>query len=166
MKKYVLAVAIFSAVLALLWVRREWFPPPEIAIKKRLLAMASLASFSPNQAPLARLANASKLVDFFARDIEIRLAEAPPGLGRLSGRDNLREIILGARGQAQKMSVRFPDVLVTLNPDGDSALADLTAVVDVNTEANAMIQELRFTLRKEEGAWLVSRVESVKALDR
>lgn len=78
MKKYVLMAAILAAVLIGVWVHRRWFPPPELAIKNRLLALASLASFSPNQAPLARLANAAKLVDFFARDVEINLPEAPP----------------------------------------------------------------------------------------
>jgi hypothetical protein len=166
LRKYVLLAAVLLAVLAGMWVHRQWFPPAELAIKNRLLALASLASFSPQEAPLARLANAGRLVDFFARDIDIRLPEAPPGLARLSGRDNLREIILGARGQAQKMSVHFPDIQVAVDPDGESAVAGVTVVVDVNTEANAMIQELRITLRKEGGAWLVARVESLKALDR
>ena len=165
MKKYVLVAAILAAVLAGVWVHRRWFPPPELAIKNRLLALASLASFSPNQAPLARLAH-GKLVDFFTRDVEINLPEAPPGLTRVSGRDNLREFILGARSQAQSLSVHFPDLQVVVNPDGESGTTVVTAVVDANAEANAMVQELRFTLRKDGGTWLVARVESLKTLDR
>lgn len=166
MKKYAPLAALLAAVLAGIWLYRQCFPPPELAIKNRLLALASLASFSPNQAPLARMANASRLVDFFARDIEIHLPEAPPGLAHLSGRENLREIILGARGQAQSMSVHFPDIQVAVNPDGASGTATVTAVADLNAEANAMVQEVRFSLRKENGAWLIARVDSLKALDR
>jgi len=159
-------VAILVAVLAGISVYRQLFPPAELAIKNRLLALASLASFSPNEAPLARMANASRLVDFFARDIDIRLSEAPPGLARLSGRGNLREVILGARSQAQRISVHFPDLQVAVDPDGQSATARLTAVVEVNGEANTMVQELKLSLRKEGGTWLVARIESLKALDR
>jgi hypothetical protein len=166
LRKYSVPVAILLTLLAGISVYRQLFPPAELAIRNRLLALASLASFSPNEAPLARMAKASRLVDFFARDIDIRLTEAPSGLARLTGRENLREVILGARSQAQRMSVHFPDLEVAVSPDGQSATAALTAVVDVNGEANTMVQELKISLRKEGGTWLIARIDSLKALDR
>jgi hypothetical protein len=166
LKKYGAAAGVVLALLACVWIYRQVFPPAERVIEQRLRALASLASVAPNEGALARLANASKLVDFFARDIEIHLLEVPVPLTDIRGRESLRETILAARSQLQRATVRFPDIQLAVDPDGRSARANLTVVAEVNAEANAIVQQLKMSLRKDEGSWLIVRVETVKTFDR
>ena len=61
------------------------------------------------------------------------------------------------------LTVEFLDINVTVGPDQKSAVANLTAKAKVPGE-DFMVQELKFTLKKIQGAWLILRVETVKTL--
>ena len=62
------------------------------------------------------------------------------------------------------LSVEFLDINVTVEPDRKSAAADLTLKARVAGEKDLIVQELKFTLRKIDGTWLIIRVETVKTL--
>jgi len=128
--------------------------------------IAQLASFGPGEGDLTRLANVSQLAGFFTQDISMRFEGTRPELQNLSGRDTLRQMLLMARSNLQRMSVRFPDIIVAVDPDGAAAKVDCTVVADVNAEKGVILQELKLDFTKADGSWRVSRVETLKALDR
>jgi hypothetical protein len=165
-RKILRIVLTVGALALVFWLYTVLFPSDESVIRKRLQTIARLASFKPGEGDLARLANVSQLTGFFTSDISMRFEGTRPELQNLSGRDTLRQLFFVARSNLQRMSVRFPDIMVTVNPDGRAAVADLTMVADVNADKDVILQELKLDLTKEDGTWRVSRVETIKALDR
>jgi hypothetical protein len=155
-----------AALLLVFWLYTVLFPSDEAVIKKRLQTIAQLASFNPGEGNIARLSNVNQLAVFFTQDISIRFEGSRPELQDLSGRDTLRQLLLVARSNLQRMSVRFPDIVVAVDPDGRAARVDLTVVADVNADKDVILQELKLDLTKADGSWRVSRVETLKALNR
>jgi hypothetical protein len=60
--------------------------------------------------------------------------------------------------------VEFPDVNVTVAPDKQSATADLTVKAQAGGDRDSIWQEMKFTLQKTGGKWLITRVETVRTL--
>lgn len=148
------------------WLYTVLFPSDETVIRKRMQTIARLASFNPGEGDLARLANISQLTAFFTPDISMRFEGTRPELQNLSGRDTLRQLFMVARSNLQRMSVRFPDIVVTVDPDGRTATVNVTVVADVNAEKDFILQELKLDLTRADGSWRVSRVETIRALNR
>ena len=62
--------------------------------------------------------------------------------------------------------MKFPDIKVTVAPDQQTAVADLTVAVDISGEHDSVVQEMKFTLQKTGGEWLITRVETVRTFSR
>ena len=79
-----------------------------------------------------------------------------------------RNELLGAairfRSVVGSLQLDFLDIVVTVAPDRQSAVAHLTAEAKIGGESDLMVQELRFKLRKIDGTWLITEVETVKTL--
>ncbi len=162
MTKWAVRVGLLVALCALaIWLWRVLVPTQEQIIRKRLIHIAQLASFSTGQSPLVKLANAQELSNLCAPDAEIAV-DIPGHSHRFSGRDEIREAALGARSAASTFHVEFLDISVTLGPDKQSAEAHLTAKGQMQGEQ--VVQELKFTFKKIEGKWLIQHVETVKTL--
>jgi len=166
LRKVLSILLAVAALLLVFWLYTVLFPSDEAVIKKRLQTIAQLASFNPGEGNIARLSNVNQLAVFFTQDISIRFEGSRPELQDLSGRDTLRQLLLVARSNLQRMSVRFPDIVVAVDPDGRAARVDLTVVADVNADKDVILQELKLDLTKADGSWRVSRVETLKALNR
>ena len=160
----IILLAVLAALSVWLWL--VVFPGPEKVIRKRLTEIARTASFSSNQSDLARLAAAQGLAGCFATNIEVSIDV--PGHGRitLSGRDEIMQTALAARGAMSGLSVKFPDINVTVEPDKQSAVADLTLEGIILGETDHIVQEMKFTLQKIDGQWLITRVETIRTLSR
>jgi len=164
MKKWAFRTLLLAGLITLgLWGWRAWFPSPQQVIRKRLAELAQAASFSSNEAPLAKLAAVQKLPAFFTAEVEITVEAPGRSQQTFHGRDELLQAALGARSALSGLNVEFLDVNVSVGPDQESATANLTAKAKVPGE-DFMVQELKFTLKKIQGAWLILRVETVKTL--
>ncbi len=142
----------------MVWIGFKLFPNDERLIRGRLAAIAKLASIRPNESPLARVANASKLVDFFTQDVAIEV----DGLElSVNDRNDLREAVLAARSNLRQAEVQFVDVHVRFPEGRNAAITYLNAIAQVDGLTNAFGRELKISLRKIDRAWLVSRVESI-----
>lgn len=142
-----------------------WPASPESIIKKNLGEVAKLASFGPNEAPLAKLSNSQKLTLHFANELEI-LIDVP---GRAHQQvfhthDELLQTAMGARSALGSLEVQFPDINVTVGPDRATAVADATAKIFIAGDKDFIIQEIKISLKKIEGKWLINRLETVKTL--
>ena len=165
MKKWIMRLAIVAVlVVAGFWVWRTFFPGPEEAIRKQLTGLAQAASFSGNEAPLARLANAQKMAGFFTTDVEVTVDIPGRSQQTFSGREEVMQAAVAARSTVSGLRVDFLDMIITVLPDGQSALVNLTARAKVPTEKDFYVQELKLSLKKVQGDWLIFRVETVKTL--
>ncbi len=160
----ILLLAVLAGVGCWIWV--TFFPSPEVAIRKDLNALAKAASFPANEAPLAKLANAQSVGGYFATNVEVIVDVPGHSRQNISGRDELVQAALAAHANLNGLSVTFHDIVVTVAPDGQSAVANLTAEVKAPGEKDFNLQELKFELRKVGGDWLIIKVETVKTLSR
>jgi hypothetical protein len=89
-----------------------------------------------------------------------------PGRSRLTfnGRDELLQAAAGAGSAGRGLNLAFLDIIITLAPDQNSAIAELTATAKVTGEKDLYVQELKFRLRKVDGDWLIFQVENLKTL--
>ena len=165
MKRWVFRAAALAALITLgAWGWRVLFPSPEQVIRKRLTELAQAASFSPNEAPLARLANAHKLTTFCTDDVEITV-EVPGHFSQtIHKKEELLEVAAGAGSMVSGLKVQFLDTNVKVAADKTSAVANLTAKVKVAGEKDFFVQELKFTFNRIGRDWLISRLETVKTL--
>jgi hypothetical protein len=161
--KIALRVILLAALVALgAWLWFVLFPSPEKVIRQRLTELARTASFSSNESDLARLAAARSLAGFFSTNVEMNV-DLPRFAQRSSlDRDEITQIALAASSRAGELKVKFPDINVTVASDKQSAVADLTVEVDVSGEPDRIVQEMKFTLQKIDGRWLITRVETVR----
>ena len=165
MKKWVGFIMV-AAVLAGLgyWIWLTFFPSPEKAIRKQLQALAAAASFPVNEAPRAKLANAQKLGNFFTTDVEVTVETPGRAQQTFSGRDELVQAALGAHSSLNGLNVEFLDINVTVAPNKQTAVANLTARARIPGDRDFNVQELKFSLKKVGGDWLIYKVETVKTL--
>jgi hypothetical protein len=155
-------LAAAAALLAWAWVALH--PSQERLIRKQLDGVARAASFGPNQGNLAKLASVERLPDYFSTNVEIKIDLPGHHEHRLMGRDEIPPAALAARASVRSLSVTFPDVTVIVNADQESAVADVTLQVKVSGEPDMMVQEVKVTLQKINGQWLIVKVETVRTL--
>jgi ketosteroid isomerase-like protein len=157
---------IFIVILAALafWLWTILFPSPQKIIRKRLLSMAGNISFSQNENNLVKMADAQHVADFFADNVTVDLTL--PGRVEQSTLDHeeITQAMLISRQQATDLQMKFPDINVTVAPDKNSAVADVTLDATVSGEHDAILQEVKFTFEKVNGQWLIDKVETVRVL--
>jgi hypothetical protein len=161
--KIALRFLLLAALVALgLWLWSLWFPAPEKVIRQRLTRLASTVSFSGSESQAMRLAGASNLAGFFSTNVEVNIDVPGRAHHSLMGRE---EIILAAqasRSGTGSLTVKFPDIKVTVAADRQSAVANLTVEAKIPGEPDPIVQEMKFTLLKTDGEWLITRVETVR----
>jgi hypothetical protein len=154
--------AAAAALLAWAWVALH--PSPERLIRKQLDGVARAASFGANQGYLAKLASAESLANFFSTNVDIKIDVPGRQEHRLAGREEIQQAALAARGTVPSLSVAFPDLTIIVNADRETALADVTLQAKVGGEQDMIVQEVKATLRKIDGTWLIVKVETVRTL--
>lgn len=156
-----LAIIVISLVV---WLWVTLFPGPEQAIRKRLAEVAQLASYGP-EGEIAKVANANKLAGFFTPDVEITV-DVPELRQKLAGQDELLKAAMLVRTYVSSMKVELLDINVTFGPDKTSAIANLTLKVRANGQRDFTPQEVKFTLKKIKGEWLIRQAETVRTLSQ
>ena len=165
MKKWLVRGALLAAlIVAGIWGWRILFPGAEQVIRKQLNDLAKAASFRANEGPLAKLSNAQKLTTFCTSDVEITVEGPGRSPQTFSGREELVQTAAGIRSFVGSMTVEFLDTTITVVPGQPIAFANLTLKVNASGEKDFLVQELKFTFKKIDGHWLISRVETVKTL--
>jgi hypothetical protein len=164
MKRLFRLLAVAGVILLGWWAWTVFFPSPRAAIRHRLTQLAKAASFPAAEGDLARLMNVEKLGGFFSPDVEVKI-DAPgyPGVV-LHNREELTQAALGARSMVRGIKAQFPDMNIEVTPGNEAAIVDLTLMADVGDEKNAILQELKFNMKKVDGRWVVTHVETVKTL--
>ena len=162
--KIIIRIVLLVALAVLgIWLWTVLFPSPEKVIRRRLTELARTVSSSANESDLARLAAARSAAGFFAADVELNVDL--PELGqRTMDREEITQLALMGSSRAGGLQVKFPDINITVAPDKQSAVADLTVEANVSGEHDSIVREMKFTLRKTDGQWLITRIETVRTL--
>ena len=147
-----------------LWVWFRFFPGDDTVIRRNLEMVAKLASFNPNEAPLTRLGNARALADFFTLDVRIDINIQGFREERIEGREQLFETGMAARSTGPGAKVELLDPVIDFPGSREAAVVSLTLKAQISGQSDLVVQELRLTMKKLSGDWLIQRVETVKTL--
>ena len=163
--KIIFRLVMLAALVALgVWLWFVLFPSPEKVIHKRLVGLANAVSFSSDENNLLRLAGAQSLGDFFSADVEVDIDVPGHERHNFMGRQEITRAALTARSAVAWLKVKFPDINIKVAPDKQSAVANLTLEARVSGQQDPIVQEMKFTLQKTDGKWLVTHVETVRTL--
>ena len=163
--KIVFRIVLLAALAALgIWLWTVLFPSPEKVIRRHLTELARTGSSSANESDLTRLAAARSVAGFFAATVELNVDLPELGQHKSMDREEITQLALMGRSRAGGLRVKFPDINITVAPDQQSAVADLTVEANVSGEHDPIVQEMKFTLRKTDGQWLITRIETVRTL--
>ncbi len=167
MKRIVTQLVLLALAIALgVWTWNILFPGPDRLIRKRLTELAQLASFSSNEAPLAKAINSQKMVSLCTSDVEISIDTSGRAPRLIKGQDDLGRAALAARSAVSGLTVEFLDINISVAQDKKSATVDLTAKGRISGDNDLLVQELKFIFIKVGRSWLIDRVETVKTLSR
>src|SRR5262245_16831715 len=156
------AGGVLLAVLIGIFAYR-WWTGEEHIIKERLNSLAVVLSPS-GSSEFTTISRIGQLRGYFAPDVRVHI-----GGDEVISRDALLAILAKWQPPSKSLKVEFVDVSVTV--EEDTALASLTAKIS-NTDSSAAedpIADARegvLTLRKLNGEWVISSVESTDTLQR
>ena len=160
--KIVLRLILLVIVLAIgFWLWTVFFPSPEKIVRKHLANIAQDISFSADENGIIKIAHANSVADFFASNVVINIDVPGHEQQTITGRDQVTQAALVSRQQFTSLDVKFPDVVVTVAPDKNSASADVTAEVTISGNHDQIIQEFQFSFQKVNGQWLISEVKTI-----
>lgn len=166
MQKSFRVLVALAIVVAAIWAWKTFFPSPERVIRSRLVKLAKLNSFEPGEGNIAKAFAVQKLDDYFTPDVTVTIDVRGYDAFSFNGRQDLVSSVSRMRFYLQGMKVELPDIAVTLGPDKQTASADVTGKLTISGEHDFIVQELKFTLKKVDGKWLIDHVETVKTLGR
>jgi len=156
-----LVVLVLLGVLGTL-AYRWWFPPDEVVIRKVLRQAADAASWEESGGTLERLAGAGRLAAVCTRDVQVLLDTRGARGRRLQGRQEVREAGVAARTQVPWLRLELSDIEVRLVEPGAKATVLLASKVTLAGISEPLVQDYELTLRREDGDWLIERVQPVK----
>ncbi len=163
--KIVFRILLFAALAVLgIWLWLVLFPSPEKVIRKRLMELARTVSSSSNESDLTRLAAARSVAGYFSTNVELNVELPELGSRSSMDREEITQAALMARAMAGGLQVKFPDLNITVAPGKRSAVVDLTVTAAIAGQSDSIVQEMKFTLHKIDGQWLITRVETVRTI--
>ena len=130
----------------------------------KIASLAATATFSADASNLTRAGKANNLVSMFASDAQIILDASSGGGHTFSGSDEIRAAAIGGFGSLPSLKVEFLDATAKVSPDQQNAEVNCTAKISAGASKDFGVQEIRFQLKKTDGSWLITRVETVKTL--
>ncbi len=163
--KIVFRIVWLVALVAVgVWLWAVLFPSPGKVVRERLATVARCVSFAADEGALARVAGVENLAGCFSTNVEINLDVPDHTQLTIKGRDEVTQHAAAARSLVSSLSVKFLDMNVAIGPDKHSAVADFTVEARVGGDQDMIVQEVKFTLQKIGGQWLITRVETVRTL--
>ena len=164
MQKSIRLVLVAAIVGLAVWGWRSLYPSPQHAIRSRLRALADTACVRPGDGAMLRAYKAQALPDFFTTDAVLNLDVRGYETEVLHGRSEIQGAATAGMERLAGLRVEFLDVNVTLAPDHETAVANLTCRATRPGEKDFLVQEFDFHMRKIGREWLVERVDTVKTL--
>ena len=162
MKRALPILCVLLLIPAAVWGVRKFLLKPEEAIRRDLQQLAVLISARP-KGNIAGMTNVERILGYFVEPLDIKIETA----GRTAEATTLEEIrtaILGTRAALSSVLIEIPGVEVRISPDGQTATALTTILIDLNNDKHAVVQEMKIDLRKPGKRWLISGMQTTKSM--
>jgi len=160
-------ILVLVALGAGAWLWKTVFPSDETRILGLLKALADDATLPAGEGNIGRIRRIERLTSALAPDVAIRVTPFGSRSVEISGRDEVMQAAMAARGAATSIKVEFLDIVVnSVDRAAGAAEAVLTAKIQAGTDRDFGIQPLKISLRKDkEFGWRISRIESTRILN-
>jgi hypothetical protein len=155
----VLAILLIVAAAAL-WLTRD-----QRQINGNLHRLQKLVSKSEEEKTLGGLIRAKEVAGYFATPMDVALGAPWPAF---EDRNEIAAAIHYARSTAQGIKVIIRNKTLDISPDRKSASMVLAAeaVITIGGQTDRDIRELRLIWVKQQGEWLISKVELKETIRR
>jgi hypothetical protein len=161
--KLAVRLLILAGLIALgYWGWTAAFPNPRKVVRHRLEKLAQIASFSQDEGPLTKLASVQKLAGYFGDQVTVNVEVQGFEKAVFNNREELIQALQGARMAVGSVKARFTGPKIEMTPGNQAAIVGVVFVADVNGEQNAVVVDLKIGMKKIEGDWLITRVETVQ----
>lgn len=164
MKMIIRLVALLAATAFAVWLWMTLFPSPERVITQRLEKLARTISTRPNEGSLPRLLGAQAVAGYFAASVEISIDTTRHQEHATMTHDDIAQLAAAAVNSGGGMTVKFPDINVTVNADGATAQADVTVEAQISGDQDMIVQAMVISLQKIDDKWVITRVKTVRTL--
>src|ERR1700719_3412485 len=114
----VLLVAAVVVIGFFVW--RVWFPNPQQVIKRRLNEVARLASFTPNEGAISRLAKIQRLGLFFAEDVQVMFDIPGYEAHTLNRREEVMQVVMASPRLGAGVAAQFLDMNIQMGAGDES----------------------------------------------
>ena len=153
------------AVLLIIAAAAAWFTRDQRQINRNLHRLQQLVSKSAEEKTIGGLIRAKEITGYFAVPVNVELGPPFPGF---SDRNELAAAIHHARSMTREIKVTIRNKTLDIAPDRVSAKMALAAeaVVTMGGQTDRDIREFRLTWVKEQGKWLISKVELKETIRR
>ena len=158
-------IAALGLVL-LAWSLWYFFPTRERQVKRQMNALAQWASKESGEGALAAVQTAREAKEFFADPCEWQ-AGAFDLSGQLSP-DEIARYEFAVRSRFETLRVKLYDLSIDFSQDGAAHVTTTVRVEITSKEADPVNEthEVRGTLAKQDGKWLLEKVTVVEVLRR
>jgi hypothetical protein len=158
---------VAAALIGLgVWGWRVLSPSPQSVIRSRLHNLAATVSYEAKDGMILKGYKAQKIPDFFTSNAVITVDVRGYDPQTWQGSAELPGVFLALTREVAALKAGFPDINVSLGPDAQTAVVNLTARVVVQGERDPIAQEFNFLMKKTDGKWLIYRIETVRTLSR
>jgi hypothetical protein len=76
----------------------------------------------------------------------------------------LQQVVQAVRSQVRSARITFTEVSLEFGTEPGSATAQIVATARIDPNNELWVQELKMALAKLDGAWKITRVETVRTL--
>lgn len=165
--KKTLQLLLLAALAVGVWLGYRWWNPGDAElIRRQLTGLVETASFSPAESDIMKLAKVNGLREYLTSDIVLRVNRWDGGSVTLSGYQQLRDAVLGARQRLQSLEIEFSELQTIVADDGLTATSGFVVEVRGGPGRETLVQQLTAEWTKEDGSWRLREVQTVEAIYR
>jgi hypothetical protein len=162
MKWAVRLVIIAGLAAAGYWAWTVMFPNPRAVVWRRLEKLAEIGSFATNEGQLTKLAAVQKMGGYFSDQVVVNVHVSGEETHEFYNRDELVQALQAGRMSVNSVLVKFKGPKIEITPGNQEAIIGVALTADINGEKDAMVEDLKIEMKKIDGDWLITHVETVQ----
>jgi len=168
MNRWFLGMATAVLLGGAWFARGIFFQSEAVRVERLLQQVATDVSFNPQEGNVACVRRISGVINRFTSDATIEVELLGVGTFNLAGRDEIQQALLGARRAARRLALKFHDLVIQIEEDGQTAEVHLTATSEAEGRGRNQdgfeALEFNFKLRKLEGGWFIQQITTIPTL--
>ena len=161
--KWAVRLIIIAALAAVgYWAWTAMFPNPRAVVWHRLEKLAQIASFSAGEGQLQKLAAVQKMGGYFSDQVVVNVHMTGEETHEFYNREELVQAIQAGRMSVNSVLVKFKGPRIEITPGSQEAIIGVALTADINGEKDSVVEDLKIQMKKVDGDWLITHVETVQ----